>query len=101
MKQLRLALVLCGAAGLAPMPYAAQAFEIQNEGDKLSANGAEFTGLEQNYLSQEFKGHSLAMPYTSKNEDLGHVSDYGNSIPIPGPGISLPSPAWAYTPAFR
>jgi hypothetical protein len=99
MKNLGLVLVLCGAAGLALRPTCANAFEIVGQGDRLSSDSAAaFEALNQNYVPQEFKGSSLAMPYNAKPSSFlsGFVSDYGNSIPIPGPGIDQPAPAWAY-----
>ena len=101
MKHRDLALALCVAAGLAVAPYAAQAFEVQGEDASLSDGAAQFNNLNQTYTLPEFKGHSLAMPFIGNGDSSGQVSDYGNAIPIPGPGISLPSPAWAYGPAFR
>lgn len=99
MKHLGLAVALCGAMGLAAAGEA-RAFEIQGGGDNIPT-AAPFAEFNQGYVNQEFTGHSLAMPYSSKVDDLGHVSSYGNAIPIPGPGISMPAPAWAYSPAFR
>ncbi|MGV1014509.1 MAG: hypothetical protein ACOYB4_06025 [Methyloceanibacter sp.] len=101
MKHRGLALVLCVAAGLAVAPYAAQAFEVQGQDASLSDGASQFNSLNQGYVLPEFKGHSLAMPFINNSDGGGHVSDYGNAIPIPGPGISLPSPAWAYGPGFR
>lgn len=97
-----LVLPLSLAAGLVLLPGVSQAFEVYGEDANLSDGAAPFTGLNQGYVMPEFNGSSLAMPYISKDGGYsGHVSDYGNSIPIPGPGISLPSPAWASGPAFR
>lgn len=96
----RLVRPLCFAAGLALLPFGAQAFEIY--GENASTEGAApFTSLNQGYVLPEFQGYSLAMPYSSKGDDGMHRSDYGNAIPIPGPGISMPSPAWASGPFFR
>jgi hypothetical protein len=95
MKSLGLVLVLCGAAGLALAPVGASAFEIQGEGEDIPESAAEFHGLNPAYVLPEFKGSSLAMPFNSQAES-GHVSDYGNAIPIPGPGVDQPAPAWAY-----
>ena len=100
MKYLGLVLALCGAAGLALAPVAATAFEIQGEGQDLPGGATEFQGMAPIYSLPEFQGSSLAMPFNSNGDDGGHVSDYGNSIPIPGPGIDQPSPAWAAGP-FR
>jgi len=97
----RLVLPLCVAAGFVLLPYGAHAFEVYGE-DASIEGAAPFSGLNQGYVPPEFKGSSLAMPYISKGDSSGeHVSDYGNAIPIPGPGISLPSPAWAYGPSLR
>ena len=43
------------------------------------------------------KGSSLALPFIGNSDSSTHISDYGNSIAIPGPGIDTPAPAWAYS----
>ena len=96
----RLVRPLCVAAGLVLLPFGAHAFEVFGE-DASTEGGAPFAGLNQGYVLPEFKGYSLAMPYSSKDSDGAHISNYGNDIPIPGPGISLPTPAWASGPFFR
>lgn len=102
MRRLGLVLVLCGAAGVALLPAGAQAFEIQGGGEKVPGSAAEFHGLPPVYTLPQFEGSSLAMPYNSKGADSApFVSDYGNSITIPAPGISQPVPAWASSPFFR
>ncbi len=45
------------------------------------------------------KGSSLALPYIGK-DDGDFISDYGNAIAIPGPGIDRGAPAWAYSPRY-
>jgi hypothetical protein len=100
MKHLGLVLALCGAAGLALAPVSATAFEIQGENQDMPESAAEFHGLGPVYAMPEFQGSSLAMPFNNSGGNSGHVSDYGNAIPIPGPGIDQPSPAWAAGP-FR
>ena len=98
----KLVLVLCGAAGLALLPAGAQAFEIQGGGENMPGSAAEFHGLNPVYTLPQFEGSSLAMPYSSKTDSGStSISDYGNSIPIPAPGISQPTPAWASSPFFR
>jgi hypothetical protein len=97
----RLVLPLCMAAGFVLLPYGAHAFEVYGEDATISDGAAPFTSLNQTFVLPEFKGNSLAMPYVGKDDGSGQISEYGNAIPIPGPGISLPSPAWAYSPAFR
>lgn len=100
MRTRALILALCGAASLALLPAGAQAFEIQGEDADTPTSTAEALGLNPVYTLPQFEGSSLAMPYTSSPSDTGFVSDYGNSIPIPAPGVTQPTPAWASGP-FR
>ena len=95
MKTLRLSLVLCGAIGLALLPARVSAFEIQGEDAELPKSAAEYHGLTPTYTLPKFEGSSLAMPYSSSDSLDGYISNYGNAIPIPGPGIDQPAPAWA------
>ena len=80
-------------------PGIARAFETQSDdGDKLNGNSLLATPQS---LVTDFKAHSLAMPLSGKSSGGdGFVSSYGNSIPIPGPGIDQPAPAWASTPTI-
>jgi hypothetical protein len=100
MKYLSLVLVLCGVASFAAVP--AGAFEIQGKNASLEDGGSgatAFTSPVDPYLgTPDFtKGSSLALPYVSKNDSSSiSVPSYGNMIPIPGPGIDKPAPAWAY-----
>ncbi len=95
MKTLRLGLVLCGTIGLALLPGRVSAFEIQGEDAELPKSAAEYHGLEPTYSLPQFEGSSLAMPFNSSDSLEGFVSDYGNAIPIPAPGVDRPAPAWA------
>src|SRR3990170_3269601 len=97
MKHLGLVLVLCGAAGLATTG-GALAFELQSANTPPD-KAAQLNGLNEHFLNQEFKGSSLAAPFVGES-DSGRVSDYGNSIPIPGPGIDAPAPAWTYSSPY-
>jgi hypothetical protein len=102
MKHLGLFLVLCVAAGLAVAPNSAGAFEIQGENATLPDGASEFNNLNQSVITPEmFKGHSLAMPFIGNGDSGENVSDYGNAIAIPGPGVDQPAPAWALSPRFR
>lgn len=101
MRTRALVLALCGAASLALLPAGAQAFEIQGEDAELPQSPAEALGLNPVYTLPQFEGSSLAMPYASSPSDAGFVSDYGNSIAIPAPGLSQPVPAWQSSPFFR
>lgn len=95
MKHVGPILFLCGVAALAGVPDAADAFEFQS----APAPAESLSAPQQNLFMQEFKGYSLTMPLSGDTDSSGHVAEYGNSIPIPGPGIYLPAPAWAYSPA--
>jgi len=100
-------LALCAASSLALMPLSAEAFEIQGQDAELPKSfeiqgqdaelpksAAEHFGLSPAYSMPQFEGSSLAMPYANSGEGSGFASDYGNSIAIPAPGISQPTPAW-------
>jgi hypothetical protein len=97
MKNLRLVLALCAAAAFMGVPGTAGAFETQGAGDPI--DGASLLASPQSVLPDS-TSHSLAMPLSSKSDggDTPFVSTYGNSIPIPGPGLDQPVPAWASTP---
>jgi hypothetical protein len=99
MKHLSLVLILCGVASLAAAP--AGGFEIQGKNASLEDGAAPFTSPVDTYLGSlgtpDFtQGSSLALPYISKDDSSGFISSYGNMIPIPGPGVDKPAPAWAY-----
>jgi hypothetical protein len=92
MKAFGLATLLCAVA-LMGAPGAAGAFETEStnsdmiDGQTLLAPQSLATGL---------NAHSLAMPLSGKSDSSSaFVGSYGNSIPIPAPGIDLPAPAWA------
>jgi len=98
MKSLGLVLALCGVAVLIGAPGTTRAFELESSGDPLDTNSL---FAQQHSLMQDPTAHSLAMPLSGKSESDEFISDYGNSIPIPGPGVDLPAPAWAYSPKVR
>jgi len=98
MRYLSLVLGFCAMAGLAATPDRAYAFDIQGENASLQDGSNQFSSPADQLFNPDFtRGSSLALPYIGKN-DSGFVADYGNSIPIPGPGIDRPAPAWAYSP---
>ncbi len=83
----RLVLVLCAAAAVVLLPASAYAFEIEGGGPSDPDDAAKFESLNPVYALPRFEGSSLAMPYSNGGTGIsGHVSDYGNSISIPGPG---------------
>jgi hypothetical protein len=92
MKYLGFAAVLCALAALP-----AQAFEIQGEQASLEGAGAEFASPNPFLTPDLSKGSSLALPYIGK-ADSEFLTDYGNAIAIPAPGVDMPAPAWALTP---
>ena len=92
MKYLGFAAVLCALAA-AP----AQAFEIQGEQASLEDAGAGFASPNPFLTPDLSKGSSLALPYIGKT-DSEFITDYGNAISIPAPGVDRPAPAWALTP---
>jgi hypothetical protein len=92
MKYLGFAAVLCALASLP-----AQAFEIQGEQASLEDAGAGFTSPNPFLTPDLSKGSSLALPYIGKT-DSEFITDYGNAISIPAPGVDKPAPAWALTP---
>jgi hypothetical protein len=101
MRHLGLLAVLCGAALLA-VPGTASAFEIQSGVTESDPRASLFDQeTQQQFLMPNFDGHSLAMPYSAKETDSSEVSDYGNMIAIPAPGVDRPTPAWAGSPFFR
>jgi hypothetical protein len=98
MKYLSLVLVVCGVASLATTP--ARAFDIEGENASLQDESNPFVSPPNQFMGSDYtRGSSLALPYIGQSES-DYVSDYGNAIPIPGPGIDRPSPAWAYSPRF-
>jgi hypothetical protein len=92
MKYLGFAAVLCALASLP-----AQAFEIQGEKASLEGAGAEFANPNPFVMPDLSEGSSLALPYIGK-ADSAFMTDYGNAISIPAPGVDMPAPAWALTP---
>jgi hypothetical protein len=101
MRHLGLLLVVCGAA-LLGASGTARAFEIQPGATESDPRASLFDQeTQQQFLMPSFHGHSLAMPYSSKESDSSEVSDYGNMIAIPAPGVDRPTPAWATSPFFR
>jgi hypothetical protein len=103
MKRLGLVLVLCGAATLAVLPGSAGAFEIQGaqpDRPDVVAPFAQPQPPQSMFISPDFKGYSLATPYSSSQESP-YASSYGNAIAIPAPGVDQPAPAWALSPGIR
>jgi len=98
MRTLSLVLALCGVASLASAP--AQAFDIQGENASLQDGSSPFVSPSNQFMNIDGgKSSSLALPYIG-SADSDFVSDYGNAIAIPGPGIDKPTPAWAYSPRY-
>ena len=98
MKYLGLVLVSCGVAALAVASSPARAFDIQGQSASLQDGGTQFASPADQVLNPDFaKGSSLALPYVSRNDSSSFISDYGNMIAIPAPGVDRPTPAWAFS----
>ncbi len=91
MRHLTLVLVLCGFAAAVP----AHAFEIQGEKATLEDGASQFTSPASQLFKPDYsQGYSLALPYIgSANSQF--LSEYGNSISIPAPGVDQAAPLWA------
>lgn len=97
MKYLALILVSCAVATFAVAPNKARAFDIQGQNATIPEGVQPFSSPADQFLDSSYtKGSSLALPYISKSDSSGFISDYGNMIAIPGPGVDQPAPAWAY-----
>ena len=95
MKYFSLVLIVCGMASLAAGP--ARAFDIQGDKANLEDGVTPFSSPADQLVTPDYsKGSSLALPYIGKDDSSTFISDYGNMIAIPGPGIDRPAPAWAY-----
>ena len=88
-------LVLCALAAAAP----ARAFDVEGDKASLQDPDTQFASSVQGSEPDYMQGSSLATPFIGKT-DSGLVSDYGNGISIPGPGIDKPAPAWALMPSY-
>jgi hypothetical protein len=99
MKRLGLVLALCGAAAL--LPRSAHAFDIEGQNASLQDGTSHFAGSTDQLITPDYtKGSSLALPMIGQSDSSNQISQYGNSIPIPGPGVD--APAWTYSsPLFR
>jgi hypothetical protein len=97
MKRLPLVLVLSGLAGLAAAP--AYAFDIEGQNATLEDGVSHFTSPVEDFIKSNGGARSLAMPLTGESDSSDtHISDYGNSISIPGPGID--APGWSYSSTY-
>jgi len=98
MKYLSLVLMLCGLASFVAAP--ARAFDVEGENASLQDGASPFITPGSQFINPDVsKGSSLALPYIGK-DDGDFISDYGNAIAIPGPGIDRGAPAWAYSPRY-
>jgi hypothetical protein len=95
MKYLGSILILCALAAAAP----ARAFDVEGDKASLQDPDAQFASSMQTANPDYMQGSSLATPFVGRT-DSEFVSDYGNGISIPAPGIDKPAPAWALTPSY-
>jgi hypothetical protein len=100
MKHLGLVLTLCGAAAL--LPRSANAFDVEGENASLQDGSSHFAGgpTDPLLVPDYTQGNSLSLPLIGKGDSSAAIPQYGNSIPIPGPGVD--APFWTYSsPFFR
>jgi hypothetical protein len=97
MKHLPLVLAFGAAAGLAVAP--AYAFDIEGQNASLEGATTHFSSPVEDFITSNGGARSLAMPLTSSADSSNsHISEYGNSISIPGPAYE--APAWSYSSSF-
>jgi hypothetical protein len=97
MKYLGSILILCALAAAAP----ARAFDVEGDKASLQDSDTQFASAIQGSNPDYTQGSSLATPFIgSGRTDSDFVSDYGNGISIPAPGVDKPAPAWALTPSY-
>jgi len=97
MKHLPLVLMLGALAGLSAAP--AYAFDIEGQNASLEGGTTHFSSPVEDFITSSGGARSLAMPLTSSADSTDtHISEYGNSISIPGP--ALEAPAWSYSSGY-
>jgi len=97
MNYLALILATCAVAAIAA-PDQARAFDIQGQNATVQDGVEPFSSslANQGIDWTAPQGSSLALPYVSKSDSSTFISDYGNSITIPSPGVDKAAPVWAY-----
>jgi hypothetical protein len=100
MKHLRLVLAMCGAACFVTASGSAYAFDIEGQNASLDGGANHFATPVDDFIKSNGGARSLAMPLASGQSDWtdAHISEYGNSITIPGP--ALQAPAWTYSSPY-
>lgn len=98
MKHLRFVLAVCGAACFAAAPGSAYAFDVEGENASLEDGASQFATPVDDFIKSNGGARSLAMPYTGDSDSSVHISEYGNSIAIPTPGMD--APAWTYSSPY-
>lgn len=99
MKHLRFVLAVCGAACFAAAPGSAYAFDVEGENASLEDGVSQFATPVDDFIKSNGGARSLAMPLTGNSDWTDtHISEYGNSISIPGPGAE--APAWTYSSPY-
>jgi hypothetical protein len=90
-------LVFGALAGLAAAP--AYAFDIEGQNSSLEGATPHFSSPMQDFITSNGGARSLAMPLTSSADSSDtHISEYGNSIAIPGPAYQ--APAWSFSSGY-
>jgi hypothetical protein len=99
MKHLRLVMALGGAVCFAAASGSAYAFDIEGQNASLDDGVSHFTAPQaDDFVKLNGGARSLAMPLAGEADSSMHISDYGNSIAIPAPGVE--APAWTYSSPF-
>jgi hypothetical protein len=99
MKYVRLLLALGGAACFAATAGSAYAFDIEGQNASLDDGVRRFAAPQvDDFVQLNGGARSLAMPLTGEADSGLHISDYGNSIAIPAPGVE--APAWTYSSPY-
>jgi hypothetical protein len=99
MKHLRLVLATCGAACLIAASGSAYAFDIEGQDASLDDGSSHFATPVDDFIKSNGGARSLAMPLSGNSDWTDtHISQYGNSIAIPGP--EQQAPAWTYSSPY-
>jgi hypothetical protein len=100
MKHLRLVLAVCSAACFVAASGSAYAFDIEGQNASLEDGSSHFSTPADDFIKANSGARSLAMPLASGESDWtdAHISQYGNAISIPAPGLE--APAWTYSSPY-
>jgi len=99
MKHLRLVMAMCGAACLVAGSGSAYAFDVEGQNASPDDGANHFATPVDDFIKSNGEARSLAMPLSGNSDWTdSHISEYGNSIAIPAPGLE--APGWTYSSTF-